>query len=56
MSDDPYMDYIRRKEARRFIRGFSSPVLDFPDDDKGPTPPDQENDLSGTDIPEGAGK
>ena len=55
MSDDPYLDEIRRKASRRFIRGSSLPVLDFPDDDRGPDKPDTESDLTGTDIPEGAG-
>jgi len=56
MSDDLYMDEIRRKQSRRFMRGFALPVLDFPDDDRGPPKPDTENELTGTDIPEGAGR
>jgi hypothetical protein len=56
MSNDPYMDEIRRKQSRRFIRGFPQPVLDFPDDDRGPEKRDTENDLTGTDIPDGAGQ
>ena len=52
MSDDPYMDFIRREAAKpRYVFGVAAPVLDLRDPDEPRDDSlDDEDDLTGTDM------
>lgn len=52
MSDDPYMDFVRREAAKpRYMAGVAAPVLDLRDpDEPRDNSLDREDDLTGTDL------